>query len=394
MKTTIITIIAALLLPLGAMAMTEGFEPVLTEIEKNNSTLSALREEAGANKLNNLTGLTLANPEVEFNYLWGSPSEIGSRKDFSVTQTFDFATLLGYKRNVAERQNNLIDLQLKQERLNILLEAKKNLIDLVYYNGLRKELTTRLNYAQYLADAYNERLEKGDANILEVNKVKLNLTSTLNELRRVEIERESLLNNLKRLNGGIPLNFEENNYTREVLPPDFDSWYQVAEVKNPVLQYVRGETDLANEEVKLSKSKGLPSFSTGYAMEKTLGQNYQGISFGISIPLWENKNRVKQAKASVRASQSKEKDVRLQFYTSLSGLYNKTRGLQKVALDYSASLASLNNSALLQKALNSGEISLLDYIVENGLYYDAVNQALQAQRDYEISLAELQVFEL
>lgn len=392
MKTSIF-VIALLLLSAGAKAMPDRFSQTLEAIEKNNSTLNALKEESEANKLNNRTGLTLANPEIEFNYLWGSPTVIGSRKDFSVNQTFDFSTLLGYKSKVADRQNNMIDLQLKQERLNILLEAKKYLIDLVYYNALRKELSTRLSFAESLANAYNERLEKGDANILEVNKVKLNLTSVQNELRRVDIERESLLNNLKRLNGGQPVAFEENNYPAETLPADFNAWYQVAEARNPVLQYVKEEIGLANEQVRLNKSKGLPSFSAGYAMEKTLGQNYQGVSFGISVPLWENKNRVKQAKAAVRATESKEKDLRIQFYSTLSDLYEKTYGLQKIAVDFTKALSNLNNTVLLQKALSSGEISLLDYIVENGLYYDAVNQALQAQKDYQTSLAELQMFE-
>lgn len=48
----------------------------------------------------------------------------------------------------------------------------------------------------------------------------------------------------------------------------------------------------------------LPKFSAGYSLERTLGQKYQGISVGISIPLWENKNRVKQAKAGVVAAQA------------------------------------------------------------------------------------------
>ena len=38
----------------------------------------------------------------------------------------------------------------------------------------------------------------------------------------------------------------------------------------------------------------LPKFSAGYSLERTLGQKYQGISVGISIPLWENKNHQPQ----------------------------------------------------------------------------------------------------
>ena len=54
--------------PLLAQNTIDG---ILVEIEKNNTTLSALRERAKANTLGNKTGIYLTNPEIEFNYLWG-----------------------------------------------------------------------------------------------------------------------------------------------------------------------------------------------------------------------------------------------------------------------------------------------------------------------------------
>ena len=74
----------------------------LNEIVENNTTLKALKLETEAVMLENKTNLTLADPEFGFNYLWGSPSSIGKRKDFTATQSFDFTTLLGYKKGVAK----------------------------------------------------------------------------------------------------------------------------------------------------------------------------------------------------------------------------------------------------------------------------------------------------
>lgn len=138
----------------------------------------------------------------------------------------------------------------------------------------------------------------------------------------------------------------------------------------------------------------LPKFSAGYSLERTLGQKYQGISVGISIPLWENKNRVKQAKAGVVAAQAREQDSKQQFYDRLQNLYMRASGLQQTAIAYRESLKALNNTALLMKALDVGEISLLNYIVEIGLYYDTVNQTLAAERDFEKALADLSAVEL
>lgn len=389
---TIIIIVA--LLASMSLAAQENISSILFSIEENNTKLKALKEEMKAQKLGNKTGIYLSDPDVAFGYLWGTPSNIGTRKDFSVTQTFDIPTITGMKSRLANNKNQLVELQYASERINLLLEAKQYAIDLIYYNGLKKELEIRLRHAQTIADAYKQRLDRGDASILEYNKVQLNLSTVQGEMSRVEVERNTLLSELKRLNGGIEILLEENNYSPASLPADFEEWYLSAEQKNPLLQYVKQQIEVSRKEVKLNKAMRFPKFSAGYSLEKTLGQKYQGANIGISIPLWENKNRVKQAKAGVIAAQTREQESKQQFYNRLQNLYMRANGLQQTATGYRKSLQSLNNTDLLMKALDVGEINLLNYIVEIGLYYDTVNQTLAAERDFEKALADLSAVEL
>ncbi|WP_371291832.1 TolC family protein [Bacteroides sp.] len=389
---TIIIIVA--LLASMSLAAQENISSILFSIEENNTKLKALKEEMKAQKLGNKTGIYLSDPDVAFGYLWGTPSNIGTRKDFSVTQTFDIPTITGMKSRLANNKNQLVELQYASERINLLLEAKQYAIDLIYYNGLKKELEIRLRHAQTIADAYQQRLDRGDASILEYNKVQLNLSTVQGEMSRVEVERNTLLSELKRLNGGIEILLEENNYSPASLPADFEEWYLSAEQKNPLLQYVKQQIEVSRKEVKLNKAMRFPKFSAGYSLEKTFGQKYQGANIGISIPLWENKNRVKQAKAGVIAAQTREQESKQQFYNRLQNLYMRANGLQQTAAGYRKSLQSLNNTDLLMKALDVGEINLLNYIVEIGLYYDTVNQTLAAERDFEKALADLSAVEL
>lgn len=389
---TIIIIVA--LLASMSLAAQENISSILFSIEENNTKLKALKGEMKAQKLGNKTGIYLSDPDVAFGYLWGTPSNIGTRKDFSVTQTFDIPTITGMKSRLANNKNQLVELQYASERINLLLEAKQYAIDLIYYNGLKKELEIRLRHAQTIADAYKQRLDRGDASILEYNKVQLNLSTVQGEMSRVEVERNTLLSELKRLNGGIEILLEENNYSPASLPADFEEWYLSAEQKNPLLQYVKQQIEVSRKEVKLNKAMRFPKFSVGYSLEKTLGQKYQGANIGISIPLWENKNRVKQAKAGVIAAQTREQESKQQFYNRLQNLYMRANGLQQTAAGYRKSLQSLNNTDLLMKALDVGEINLLNYIVEIGLYYDTVNQTLAAERDFEKALADLSAVEL
>jgi len=96
MKRLIIFLLAFISMTVNAAAQT-SIEEVLHEVEQNNTTLVALKQRVNAETIGNKTDLSLPNPEVEFNYLFGSPSSIGNRTDISVTQGFDFPTVYGRK---------------------------------------------------------------------------------------------------------------------------------------------------------------------------------------------------------------------------------------------------------------------------------------------------------
>lgn len=391
MKTLIYILIN--IIPFAAVAQ-NGYDNVLQQIEANNTTLKALREQIESQKIGNRTGIYIPNPEVEFNYLWGNPKALGKRTDFAVTQSFDFPTAYGHRRNIADLQNANAELVYKSERTNLLLLAKQTFIELVYHNALAKEYSVRLDNAQRIAETYQIRLGKGDANILEYNKAKLNLTAVQTELAKIEAERVSLSSELNRMNGGKEIVITQDEFSPPMLPVNFEEWYSSVEAKNPVLQYVKGELEIGKEQVKLNRALSLPKFSTGYMSEKVMGEQFQGIALGVSIPLWENKNMQRHAKAQVRASEFALKDTKVQFYNRLQSLYLKASVLQQNALKFRQTITENRNDVLLKKALDSGEISLLDYLLEIGHYYDAIVQVLEAERDYELALAELSAVEL
>ncbi len=377
--------------PLAAQNL---YEPVLKEIEANSTALQALREQVEAQKLNNRTGIYLADPEVEFHYLWGSPSAIGNRTDISAAQSFDFPTVYSHRNKISELENTNVELRYKAERINLLLSARQACIGLIYYNALAREYTVRLQHAEHIAKIYMAGFGKGEVSLLESNKAQLNLITVRNEMARIEAERTMLLSELKRLNGGKEIAFAADMYPAGVLPGDFETWYAAAETKSPVLQYVSGQIEIDQRRVKLNKAMGLPKFSAGYMSEKVTGEHFQGVTVGVSIPLWENKNRVKQAKVQVKASEAALEDTKIQFYNRLQSTYLRAFALQQNAMQGKKALSTYSNEPLLKKALDAGEISLLSYLLEIGYYYDTVNKVLEAERDFEQAVAELSAFEL
>lgn len=392
MKRIIYSLLLAI--TITSLSAQDRLTKVIEEIEGNSKTLNAIRQQIEAQKLENRTDIFLHDPEVEFNYLWGNPSELGKQKELSVTQSFDFPTAYGHRKKIAKMQNQNLELQYKSERIDLLLKAKQLCINLAYNNALSKEYETRLSNAQQIASAYQLKFETGDASIIEKNKAMVNLTTVESEKNLIDIERKTILSELTALNGGIEIEFDDTFIANTPLPQNFNNWYSSAEAKSPMLQYLSQQIDINKQQVKLNTALALPKFTAGYASEKVIGEDFRGITVGISIPLWENKNKVKQAKAQARSTELLLDDSKIQFMMHLQQLYAKTSVMQENAQAYRSSISQHSNELLLKRALDEGQISLLEYLLETEYYYDVVNKALEAERDYNLSLAELRAVEI
>jgi outer membrane protein TolC len=370
-------------------------EQALAIIEQNNLTLRAMRQTADAEKLGNRADIALPGPEVGYDYLWGKPSEIGGRTDVSVTQSFDFQTVTGSKSRLATEQNRLVDAQYRIDRTALLLEAKQYCLDMVYYNALIAEYEARLTAARELMAMQKKRMATGDGNQLELNNAAMALARAESEMVRVATERAEVEAQLVRLNNGEALpTITQTQYTEAAMPEDFTVWYDEVAQGSPVLAYAEQAIRVGDKQVALQKLGWLPSISAGYMSEKVTGEHYQGLTVGVSIPLWSTKAKVRQARAERTAAQLRAEDAHQQLRSQLQSLYRKAAGLKMSADIYGDALRDATNATLLRKALDEGQISQVNYLVEMNLYYDAVNQALAAQRDYQKAVAELTAIEL
>lgn len=370
----------------------QNYERVLRDIEQNNTTLKALRAQADAQKLESRKDIHLDNPEVEFGYLWGSPTETGKRLDLNVSQSFDFPTTYYYKKKIADGQAAQADLTYESERRTLMAEARKLCIEMIYLNIMREEDNLHIRVAEEIQGAYQKMFDEGEVSILELNKAKLNLLSARKEYESNKIERESVLADLGRLNGGQAVVLEDTIYPSAVLPTNFDEWYRSIEGSYPELQQLTLQQDLARREVQLSKSLWAPRFNVGYKSERILGTSLQGVGVGIELPLWQNRYAVKSAQAHSLALQSAVSDVQTHYYSTLKSKYAQALSLQELYNNYQRVLQSVNTDALLKKALDQGEIPLIEYILERNVYHEALHDAFEAQRDFQKAVAELKAF--
>lgn len=367
---------------------------VLQEVEQNNPTLKAAAAEREAEQLAGRAGALLPSPEVEFNYLWGA-DDIGRRHDLLVSQSFDIPTLTGMKAGKASDLGELAALRYKTERQAILLEAEQACIDLVYWNAILDELRGHLEQSVSLADSYEKRMKAGESTVLDLNKARIHQASVLGQVHRAEAERQTLLSALCALNGGKEIAFDRMTFDLDgILPDHFETWFEDAADRSPMLGFVRKQVELEERQVAIDKASALPGLSVGYMSEIRTGEKFRGVTIGVDIPLWSAGNKVRQSVARAEAAAERRNAAEQKYYSDLRSQFAKARLLKENSEMMRRTLSETDNRKFLFSALTKGEISMIDYMVEIDLYYEALEATLEAERDYRHALAGLYAFTL
>lgn len=376
-----------------AYAQQDVFTPILSQIEQNNTTLEALRKQTEAQKAWYHTGLTPRDPELQLGYLLGKPSTIGARKDISIRQDFDFPSVYAQRNRLADMQSDASDWKYRNERMMLLLKAKQTCIQLIYCNALVELYEKQSERAKKMVNTYNQMLKQGSTNQLELDKARLHCTTTEGRLSSALLEQEQLLSELQAMNNGMPIELSTKNFELTILPNSFDNWMNEAEQMNPTIKYLHQEKAIAESSIKLTRASALPRFSIGYMGEFVAGNTFQGITVGLSIPLWENKNKINHARQTAIAAERKSEDARLQYRAHLRMLYDKAIQLQKTVAQYDMTLSS-DCFELLTRAYECGELPLLNYLLEQDYWTTAIDCRLRTQRELAMTLAELNAWKL
>lgn len=371
-------------------------EVVLASVEKNNPELQALRKRTESEKYGFKAERMVEAPEVGFDYLWGSPADIGTRKDISVTQSIDIATISGTKGKIAKSESELSDMQFNVRRQEILLQAKLLYINIIYCNAVGAELERRLERSEKVESVYRDMQVRGETDMIEVNKAHLAYLAQRNALARNKMEAEGFRLELQRLNGGESLEINDLSYVRtDMLPADFDTWYKEVADRSPEIRAARQNVKVNEAVARGIKMSSCPTITAGYMAELVKGSNFRGLTLGLSIPLWSARSKTRQANLSCEASRLEVKDVEASEYSALRSLYEKASGLKDLSDELALSLAVSDEAmSMTEKKFNEGEISLMDSIMELSLYYSVVDESLAASKDYDLALAELNAWSL
>ncbi len=389
MKKLIITI--ALCLPIGMQA--QNIEQVLQSIEQNNKELQSQAQLSKAQKMENRTENNLPDPTVSYSSFYKNGMGPGHGTETVVSQGFDFPTQYITRNRQATLENEAIDIQQQAVRRDILLQAKLLCLDLIQLNQENELIQIRMKNANDLQTMYEKRLQTGDANALEVNKVKMECMNVQTEVAQNNAAHRTALQTLLAMNGNLPLEFSATVYPQVKEINDYNTLRDEVIASDLDLQAMGYAARAAEKQVSVDKQNWLPKLQAGFRRNTDSEMSMNGFVIGGSIPLFSNRKKVQIAKAQAISAQLLKEDAQLEKENELMALYNEMKQLKQALNTYDVPLMH-RSLALLKQALEEGQLSLIEYFVEAEGIYKNLQARMQLENQYQKVMANIYKNEL
>lgn len=369
----------------GAM-QAQSIDEILRSIEQNSPELKSQQQATHAAQMEVQTLNNLEDPSVEYSPFFAKGVEGVASSELVVKQGFDFPTLYAARKKQGKLQQEVLNRRNEMNRREVLLRAKTLCLDLIRLNQEQELLEQRKKNAEELLALFNERLEKGDANILEVNKIKMERMNVQTEVAQNAAAHRNALQQLLAMNGNLPLEFACSSYP--VLTPvtSYSALYDEVMTTDATLLEADATARAADKELSVNRQNWLPKLEVAYRRNTSLGEKSNGFLVGGSIPLFSKRKRTQIARAQAISAQLQRDDVRLKTEANIQSQFNEIQQLNEAMQAYDIPLMH-QTLDLLKQAVTAGQLSIIDYYVEAEGVYRNLQAYMEIENQYQKLMA-------
>ncbi len=379
-------------LPFSGFSQT--LDSLIRMVEKYNPSLIALSNWIEAERVKSRTGIFPDNPEINFSYLWGRPDVIGNQNEFELMQTFRVPGYYKSKSAVKHLQFEQNIAIAEKEKKAILHNVRSTYFNLVWLKKKAAQLNWRKQETEKLVTLLTLAFERGEISLRVLEKSRIHDLGAQNEWRKTLTETKIHEENLRMLVGGREISGFNFEYPINWVLPPLDSLIALLPNQNPDLLLAELGVSESENIIRHEKMNSFPVFGAGYRSEAILNQKLHGFQARITIPLWENRNRIKQANLQKNWAQSSHRHVQGEIQTSLINLYNSVQTLYENHVQIKSILGDEQFSENSLGLLHAGQISFPEYLIEVVLMNEFWETFLINERDYYLKLSELKQFVL
>ena len=381
----LLTTLAVCGVTVGAFGRT--FSETVDSIVSGNPELKAMMAEADASESDLKAENILADPEIEGSRLWRA-GEGDNRWGVEVSQGFDwFGTYEARKDLVAKtKESNFLKLTAKERELKTAVG--KALVELICADkeiALLSEIGERTDQ---LAAHYEKAWKAGETTILDLNKIKIEQARQKAQTRDAQSRRDAVMESIRTLSGNASMSMPAD-LDFPMMPLAALETYRGAVGGNSDLLALEGEVAAAESEGRLAKMSKYPGFSVGYSHDFEDGSHFNGLTLGMSLPVWSRRHKTAAASAKKLAAEYNVEQRRAELEASIDRLWHEAQSAEEMMGELGPLVEGVNNLELLKKALDGGEMNLLNYLQEVNYFLQARIDFLQLEKSYRLSVMEL-----
>lgn len=369
------------------------FTSIVDNILANNPELhvQCLKTDADIKSIASENNFT--DPQLDFSHQWGQ-NGVGNKWSVGVSQSFEWPGVYAIRARRMDADSEALrrfdDVKIVEMRLKIT-EALVNLIYQKKLVALNRRMVNRIDSMLTIS---NRGLELGDVSILDVNILRLERIEASRKLSEAITGLTDALATVNTLNGGCDCTkmIEDlADFPATPLHP-LESYIESAAINNPVVRYNNALDRAETLRIKTIRRSFLPGFSIGYSHDYELGDHFNGLNIGLTLPIFSNRKKLPEVEARRLTLQAESDASRLQTESQITKDYKIILQLDNEIREYGKILDDNDNMRLLLKALNAGQISIIDYFDRAAYFLDAHAGYLELQRQRALAIERLSIW--
>ncbi len=333
-------------------------------------------------------------PKTEINGTFGQINSVNFDQSYSISQRFN-PFLIGVKKEWLAANTVNSELQLEAKKQELILQIRTTWNDLLYLLSLESQLLIQDSLLNDFAKTAEIRYQTGNGNALEKSTAKLKASEFKLKINQIKGD---ILIHKQRL--GLFLNLQETFKVedRQYKAETFDLMVDSADlIKNPLMNLMLQEIELAKSERKVIRAELYPDLNLGYFIQSMRGYQdvnglpvqygpaptFQGVSVGISLPIFSTSERtkVKMAGTKVQILENeilyRQQEIRQQLQVELNLM--EILGSQ---IEYYQNEALTNADLIVSNAYKSYKQGAISYVE----YNQALNTSIETKKAYLESL--------
>ncbi len=253
--------------------------------------------------------------------------------------------------------------------------------------GLKYELVKdQLSLYAELKKIAQEAVKAGDRSAFEVSLINQEHAGLKNEVMALGLDYQTQRSQLIELTGIDPDSLK--------LPDQLPNltWGGDTVLASLFTSLFDSRSSLKQQELQTAKLGYFPGFSVGYFNQQLEGvSGFQGVQFGVSLPLWFLPQQSKVQQSKVEADQV-ELENELQLNQLKQGLRGKLAVLKSFELESTSFEKQPSMVANAREALDAGELDLFDFTRFVNQSFASQKSALDIQLQYYKIIADIKYY--